>query len=98
MQGLSPPVSCALGRLVNEMHAHEVQAGEVHTHEVQAREMHTYEVHACEMHVYEVVGYRPQALLATMEPKSDVRGLRSTSGHLLVPAGAYWCLQAPTGA
>src|SRR5271156_5230578 len=42
------------------------------------------------------VGYRPQALLATMEPKSDVRGLRSTSGHLLVPTGAYWSLK-PSG-
>jgi hypothetical protein len=31
--------------------------------------------------------------LATMEPKSDVRGLRSTSGYLL---GAYWCLK-PSG-
>src|SRR2546429_5442330 len=44
------------------------------------------------------VGYRPQALLATMEPKSDVRWLRSTSGYLLVPTGACWCLLVPTGA
>ena len=43
------------------------------------------------------VGYRPQALLATMEPKSDVRWLRSTSGYLLVPTGACWCLLVPTG-
>jgi len=45
-----------------------------------------------------IVGYRPQALLATMEPKSDVRWLRSTSGHLVVPAGACWCLLVPAGA
>ena len=41
------------------------------------------------------VGYRGQALLATMEPKSDVRWLRSTSGYL---TGAYWGLLVPVGA
>ena len=37
----------------------------------------------------------PQALRATMEPKSDVRWLRSTSGYL---TGAYWCLLVLAGA
>src|SRR5436305_7709779 len=32
-----------------------------------------------------------------MEPKSDVRWLRSTSWYLLVPTGACWCLLVPTG-
>src|SRR5271170_6053641 len=49
IQGFSPPVSCARGRLVNEVHAHEVHAREAHAHEV-----HAHEVHACEMHVYEM--------------------------------------------
>src|SRR5947209_4698851 len=80
----------------HKVHAHEVYVREVHAYEVHAyHEVHAYEMHACEMQVYEVhahevyarevVGYRPQALLATMEPKSDVRWLRSTLGYLLVP-------------
>ena len=56
--------------------------------------VHLMGVHLTGVHF--IVGYRPQALLSTMEPKSDVRGLRSTSGHLLVPAGAYWSLK-PSG-
>jgi hypothetical protein len=64
IQGLSPPVSCAQGRLVNEVHArevysHEVYARETHVCEVHAREVHTHEMYACEtyaceMHAYEV--------------------------------------------
>jgi hypothetical protein len=61
IQGLSPPVSCAQGRLVNEVHADEVHtyemyAGEVHANEMHARKIHAYEththqVHACRMYV-----------------------------------------------
>src|SRR5271163_3108162 len=40
IQGFSPPVSCAQGRLVNEMHAYKV-----HAHETHARGMHAYEMH-----------------------------------------------------
>jgi len=52
-------VSCARGRLVNEVHAHEVHAYEVHAyevygHEVYAREVHAHEVHARDMHAHEV--------------------------------------------
>src|SRR2546423_9648948 len=53
-------------------------------------------VHLTGVHL--TVGYRPQALLAPMEPKSDVRWLRSTAGYLLVPTGAYWCLLGPARA
>src|SRR6266516_3679568 len=47
--GVSPPVSCAQGRLVNEMHAHEMHAHEMHTYEMHAHEMHAHEMHAYEM-------------------------------------------------
>src|SRR2546423_11970512 len=37
IEGFSPPVSCAQGRLVNEMHVYEI---------------HAHEMHACEIHAY----------------------------------------------
>ena len=37
-----------------------------------------------------------KAPLATTEPRSDVRGLKSTSGYLLEPPGASWSLK-PSG-
>src|SRR5271155_3805318 len=57
IQGFSSPVSCAQGRLVNEMHAHETHAYEMHAHEVHAREVHAYEVHACETHARDMHAY-----------------------------------------
>src|SRR5271155_3827256 len=45
IQRLSPPVSCAQGRLLNETHAYEVYPYEIHT-----REMHACETPAHEMH------------------------------------------------
>src|SRR3989440_11415720 len=49
IQGFSPPVSCARGRLVNEVHACEMHVYEVHTHEVYAHEVHAPEIHAHEL-------------------------------------------------
>jgi hypothetical protein len=57
IQGFSPPVSCAQGRLVNELHTHKVLAYEVHAHKVSAHEVHIYEVSTYEVHVHEVPVY-----------------------------------------
>ena len=59
IQGLSLPVSCAQGRLVNERHAckiyaHETHAYEVYPYEIHTREMHAYETPAHEMHTREM--------------------------------------------
>jgi hypothetical protein len=51
--GFSLPVSCAQGRLVNEIHAHEVYAYKVDVYEVHAYEIDAHEMHAYEMHVHE---------------------------------------------
>jgi hypothetical protein len=53
-------VSCAQGRLVNEIHAHEmhtreVHAPETHAYEMNAREMHAREMHAREVHAHETL-------------------------------------------
>ena len=59
IQGVSPPVSCAQGRLVNEMHAHKIYVTEVHACEVYAPECARCtpagsKVYTCEVNVYEV--------------------------------------------
>src|SRR5271170_3562498 len=50
IQRFSPPVSCAQGRLVNEMHARKVHVYETHAHQIHARQMYAYEVDAREIH------------------------------------------------